>query len=118
MGGIVQRGITEDILSSCVLRKQAMSHSTQALEDFSGITFLTSEQYVNARETRVKRDNSDITKLQNRLELNNPFSNTATVVISLETSITGTGLINCHVSKKIGEKIMAQFVGKQFEYIK
>ena len=32
--------------------------------------------------------------------------------------LNGTDLINCHVSKEIGEKIMAQFVGKKFGDIK
>lgn len=37
MGAIVHRGFTEDVLSSYVLRKPAMSHISEALEDFSGM---------------------------------------------------------------------------------
>nr|CAD7446907.1 unnamed protein product [Timema bartmani] len=44
-------------------QKPAMAHITKALEDFSGITFFTSEQHVDAQKTRVKTDNIDITEL-------------------------------------------------------
>ena len=42
-GGIVGRGFTDDILSSYLLRKPAMSLMSEAIADFSGVAFWTSE---------------------------------------------------------------------------
>ena len=38
-GNMVGRGFTDDILSSYVLRKPAISLTSEAIEDFSGIAF-------------------------------------------------------------------------------
>ena len=46
-GGIVSRGLTDDILSSYLLRKSAMSLIIEAIEDFSCAAFWTSNQHVD-----------------------------------------------------------------------
>lgn len=117
-GGIVKRGFTDEVLSSYVLRKPAMALITASMEDFSGITFISSEQHVDARDSRIKRDDGDIQKLQERLEMRNPFLNTSSVVVSLGTGITGNDFINCHMAKEVGENVLAQLIGKRFMDIK
>ena len=59
VGGIVSRGFTDDVLGSYLLRKPAMSLMLEAIEDFSGIAFWTSDQHVDAHESRIKRDYKD-----------------------------------------------------------
>ena len=58
------RGFTDNILSSYVLRKPAMSFVSEAIEDFSGVSFWTSNQHVDARECRKKRDYKKVKILQ------------------------------------------------------
>ena len=70
-GGIVSRGFTDDILSSYLLRKPAISLMFEAIEDFSGVAFWISDQDVDAGESKVKRDYKDKI-LQQMLELKNP----------------------------------------------
>ena len=74
-GGMVGRGFTDGILCSYILRKPAMLLIPEAVEHFSGVTFWTSDQHVNARESRIKRDYKDVKILQEILELKNPFNN-------------------------------------------
>ena len=45
-GSMVGKGFTDDILSSHVLRKPVMSLISEAIEDFSGVAFWTSDQHV------------------------------------------------------------------------
>ena len=65
---MVDRRFTDDILSSFVLRKPPMSLISEAIEDFSGVTFWTSDQHVDARERRIKKDYKDVKILQEILE--------------------------------------------------
>ena len=58
-GNIASREFTDDILSSHLLRKPVMSLIIEAIEDFFGIAFWTSNQHVDARESRIKRDYKD-----------------------------------------------------------
>ena len=44
----------------------------EAIEDFSGVAFWTSDQLVDARESRIKQDYKDKI-LQEILELKNPL---------------------------------------------
>ena len=53
-GDIASRRFTDDILSSHLLKKQAMPLTLEAVEDFSGVAFWTSDQHVDARESRIK----------------------------------------------------------------
>ena len=71
-GGIESRGFTDDILSSYHLRKPAMSLIIKAIENFSGVAFWTSDQIVDARESRIKKDYKDKI-LHEILELKNPL---------------------------------------------
>ena len=66
--GIVSRGFTYDILSSCLSRKSAMLLMLEAIEGFSGVVFWTSDQHVDDHESRIKRDYKDKI-LQEILEL-------------------------------------------------
>ena len=53
---MVDRGFIDDILSSYVLRKPVMSLISEVIEDFSGVAFWTSDQHVDVRESRIKRN--------------------------------------------------------------
>lgn len=88
------------------------------MEDFSGVVFWTTDQHVDARKSRMERDNRDVKILQEMLELKNPFTNTSSFVVSLGTGITGDETINCHMAKEVGETIIAELIGRQFINIK
>ena len=45
-GDLASRGFTDDILSSHLITKPAMSLISEAIEDFSGVAFWTSDQHV------------------------------------------------------------------------
>ena len=68
-GGIVSRRFTDSILSWYLSRKPEVSLILEEIEVFSGVAFWTSNQYVDAHESRIKRDYKD--KIQEILELKN-----------------------------------------------
>ena len=113
-GGMVGRGLTDDILSSYFLRKPAMSLISEAIVGFSGVALCTFDQHVGARESRIKRDYKDVKILQEILQIKNSFKNASSFVVSLGTGITSDEMMNCHMAKEVGEKIIAQLIGKQF----
>ena len=63
-GGTEGREFIDDILSSYVLRKPAISLISKEIEDFTGVAVWTSDQLVDARERRIKRDYKDVKILQ------------------------------------------------------
>ncbi|GFY56655.1 nuclear factor related to kappa-B-binding protein [Trichonephila inaurata madagascariensis] len=76
------------------------------------------EQQVNAKDSRVKRENTDVSKLVECFTLHNPFPNTQQLV-SLASGMVGNDQINCHKAHEIGLESLLLFqritVSKQFE---
>ncbi|CAG2053440.1 unnamed protein product [Timema podura] len=68
------------------------------------------KERVDLRESRIKRDNNDVNKLQAWLELHDPFSTERTVIVSLGNGVTGTNQINCHLAKEVGEERLKAIV--------
>ena len=52
------------------------------------VAFWTSDQHVDARESRIKQDYKDFKILPEILELKNPINNASNFVFSLGTGIT------------------------------
>ena len=71
-----------------IFRKPAMSLVLEAIEDFSGVALWTSNQHVDARECRLKRDYKKFKILQEMQVLKNPFIEASSFVASLGTGIT------------------------------
>jgi len=72
-----------------------------------------SEQHVELRSARMKRDNSDIVKLTNWLSSYYPFSE-CKIIMSIFSGLIGDASINCHEAVEIGRVSMDSIVGKHF----
>lgn len=82
-----------------------MSLINEAIEDFSGIAFVTSKQHVDAQDSGIKRDNCDVIKLQQWLELKNSFSITISDQIFLGTALLELVAPIAIYPKKLPDKI-------------
>lgn len=118
LGGVIRRGFTNEVLNAYVVTKPVFSDIVESLEDFSGVHFFSSEQHVDARDSRVKRDEQDVEKLSSWLETHDPFSSTTKVVVSVGSGVIGNESINCHLAKEVGSNRLKLLVGHQFKDIK
>lgn len=68
------RNFTDDLENAYVITKPAFASLTEALEDLSRVTFTTTEEHVDAGGSRMKRDDTDVTKIKQWPELHNAFA--------------------------------------------
>lgn len=84
---------------------------------FCDRAYITSEQHVYARCSRIKRDAVDQEKItkyfseRNALEKND-------YIMSISTSCKGSSNINCHRAFEVGTASMQGMVGKNFDQVK
>lgn len=91
----------------------AVNEVCQSLEDFCSLSMVFSEQHVELRSARMKRDNSDIVKLTNWLSSYYPFPE-CKVIMSIFSGLIGDASINCHEAVEINRVLMDSIVGKHF----
>lgn len=66
-GGLVGRGFTDSSLSKWVLAMTAVHQICESLEEYCDTAFVSGEQHVDSRESRIERDNEDVQRLQGKL---------------------------------------------------
>lgn len=117
-GGLTRgRGVSDSVLSKWILGTTATHDICTSLEQFSGVQFFSTEQHVDFREARQKRDLADVAKLTLWLENHPPFP-VVEDIMSLETGVIGEGNINCYNAISVGKRAMAEVVGKCFSDVK
>ncbi|XP_075210330.1 uncharacterized protein LOC142317661 [Lycorma delicatula] len=67
----------------------------------------SSEQHVDMRSARIKRDNEDAEKLDSWFAAHQPFPNILDIV-SIGTGIVGDETTNCHLAEEEGTKMMTK----------
>lgn len=72
-GGVIYRGFTNDILTAHVVAGLTLHNICEALEEFCGSNSGTTEQHVESRESRIKRNDADVEKLDNLANHTQPF---------------------------------------------
>lgn len=79
-GGMIGRKITESTIARWIL---AMPYTNicKEIEKFCGIRFSTSEQHVDARDSRVKRYDADISRIFIWFKEHDPFLNLAAILL-------------------------------------
>lgn len=116
-GGMIGRTITESTLARWILAMPFTNDICKEVEKFCGIRFASSEQHVDARDSRIKRDNADILKMFEWFKEHNPFPNLSSI-ISLSTGLTGNENINSYDCFEIGKTNLQDIVGKSFTTVK
>ncbi|KAJ8877078.1 hypothetical protein PR048_021530 [Dryococelus australis] len=117
-GGLTQgRGITESILSKTIPGTTATHDICTSLEEFSDVHFSSTEQHVDFRGARQKRDTAGVAKLTQWLENHPPFPSTQEIM-SLETGVVGDSNIDCYNAISVGKRAIAEVVGKHISDVK
>ena len=117
-GGLSRgRSTQESVLCKWVYGMHSMNAICDELEKFNGISLDTGEQHVDARDSRIKRDDEDVLKLLEWFKHHNPFP-AMKQIVSLATGIIGHDGINCHNARNIGLQSMNNIIGQTFDKIK
>jgi len=84
---------------------------SEAMQNFTGQSFVTSEQHKEATGSRVRRDNEDLKKIAEKLQAYSPFADET----SLHNIITGVNAnedVNAHDLFSIGKETIAKMEGQ------
>ena len=84
-----------------VLSTPACVEVNNAMQDFTSVTYRTSEQNVDITRARQTKDISDLQELLNFLESNNPFNLNYTTLWSIATGMTANNAVNAHKAKDV-----------------
>jgi hypothetical protein len=93
----------------------ATAQMNAAMQEFTETGYKTSEQHKEEGNARSKKDETDVTEFINFLQIHNPFNETSTSLRHIETGVTANGRVNCDNAKEIGNNILKDMVGKDFE---
>ncbi|KMQ87541.1 hypothetical protein RF55_13145 [Lasius niger] len=111
------RSTKESVLSKWIFGLLTASNISEGLESFCELSFDTGEQHVDARDSRVKKDDADVQKLSEWFQSHNPFPHIHQIM-SIATGIIGDEKINCHNAHNIGTTAMEKKIGNNFNDIK
>lgn len=94
----------------------ATSIICEEIEKYCNISLDSAEQHVDARDSRVKRDNIDVRKLVEWLKLHDTFPKIKQL-ISLASGTVGNDQINCYKAHEIGLQSMVNITDLKFNEI-
>lgn len=117
-GGIARgRSTKQSVISKWVYSMHAMNTVCEKLEDLANVRMDTTEQHVDASDSRVKKDAKDIRMLLEWFSIHDPFPE-VNKVISIASGVVGDNTINCYKARELGLISIAKITGLTFKDIK
>ncbi|KMQ90383.1 hypothetical protein RF55_9871 [Lasius niger] len=111
IGGIThgRRGFADNVLKKWIFGLSAAYHVCESIEKFCRIEIKSSNQHVELRDTRVKKDEDDCKKFILWFKLHFPFI-TSKNLISLSSGLIADDNIDCYKAKEIGKKSLEECI--------
>ncbi|GBP81141.1 hypothetical protein EVAR_88239_1 [Eumeta japonica] len=117
-GGITRgRSTKESVISKWVYSMHAMNTVCDKLEDIANVRMDTTEQHVDASDSRVKKDARDIRRLLEWFSTHDPFPE-VNKIVSIASGVVGDDKINCYKAREVGLASIAKMTGLTFNNIK
>ena len=117
-GGLTRgRGISPSTIAKWVHSMPAATRVIDAMETFSGVACVTSEQHVDLRESNQRRDHADTATFLTWLNLHHPFQRASPLLASLASGVVASAAVNCDDALSVGEASMKAMEGKVFSEI-
>lgn len=114
-GGLSRgRGLSDGTLLKWILCAPACSKVIEAVQHFTGTLSATSEQHVELRDSRIKRDTKDYNIFYSWLKKHNPFMDRGDALVSVSNGLIANEKINCDSALERGEDAINSLVGKDF----
>ena len=111
-GGLTRgSGMSETQRAIWTLAMPVCAEVNSAMQDFTGVTYHSSEQHKETSKSRMKRDMEDTISVLTFLESRNPFSQNQ-CLRSIATGITAEAHINVDNCKAIGSEILQLMKGQ------
>jgi hypothetical protein len=112
-GGLTRgRGMTETQRLVWLLSMPICAEVNEAMQQFTGVTYHTSEQHTDTTPSRQERDATDTRKLVDYLTERNPFSSEDSSLRSIASGVTAESAVNVDRAKEVGDKILASMDGQ------
>lgn len=118
IGGLTHgRGMTESVMSKWILSMPTTNMVCDAIEKFSQTSCVSSDQHTEMRDSRMGRDDKDVSKIFEYLCLHSPFPETK-FLMSLTSGIVGDESVNCYKAYEVGKKAESKVFGKTLKDLK
>ncbi|XP_054714645.1 uncharacterized protein LOC129224244 [Uloborus diversus] len=117
-GGLTRgRGISDSTMAKWILSMPILVEVSQKVEEFCNLSFVSTEQHADAKDSRITRDEADVQKLVNWFSSHDPFPNSEHLM-SISNGIVADESINCHNAYEIGTDSLSKIVGNNFADVK
>ncbi|XP_068246882.1 uncharacterized protein [Palaemon carinicauda] len=111
-GGLTHgSGMTEEMCNLWPLSAPVTSAYISVMQDFTELTYTTSPQYKDSTEARIKRDASDLEKIQTKIAVCSSFTSHTNLKNIVNGIVAGPDL-NVHAFESVGNKIIEDMVVK------
>eukprot|EP00795_Rhopilema_esculentum_P011181 gene11182-biopygen2781 len=111
-GGLTRgRGMSETQRLIWLLSMPATAEINEAMQEFTEVTFSSSEQHKDTSEARISRDLKDTNSLLSFFQVRDPFSDDCSVC-NIATGVTAIDTVNADVAKEVGNKILEKMTGQ------
>jgi hypothetical protein len=115
VGGLTHgRGVTESTLQKWVHGTPYFLKVHEAVEEYLGTSLAFSEQHVEIRKSRKRRDEIDLDTFIAWLKAHNPFTKLSGELISLAPGYVSDESVNCDQAFEVGITAMEKMCGKNF----
>lgn len=112
-GGLTRGShMTEEQRALWTLSSPVCSEYNSALQDFNHCVLTTSEQHKEGAVARIKRDQSDLAKIREKLEACNPFSTGDPSLHNIITGVVATDDCDVDDYSTVGKKTIDKLVGQ------
>ena len=120
-GGLTRgRGMADSQRTQWLMSTPACADMNNAMQAVTGLEYCTSEQHVEAGESRMARDEKDMKALLNFLIDRNPFKGDDSLR-NISTGVTADATVNVDKAEKVGKAILSSMTGmpvKDFKFSK
>lgn len=111
-GGLTRgSGMTEEQRSLWTLSSPVSSEYSYAMQDFNKRAFTTSEQHKELTEARIMRNQADLAKIKEKLEVCSPFSTDPTLR-NIVTGVIAQDSVNVDNYRSVGTQILEKMHGQ------
>ena len=115
--GITNRGYTSSVENRWILTTPLVNQIIDLMEAYVGLKAVTTDQHVDARDSRISRDTADMLKISSWFNMHDPFP-CIEELINIATGTVGGEKFNPYDAFNVGNSIIKNFIGLPFDSIK